>query len=124
MGEISVGQMAALIRGAAAFLGIVSGPMHVADCLGIPSAVLFGSEHPDWGGPRFTRSVCIQSPTQCRPACCYPCHQPYFCIDDIPVAIVIREVAALLEDPRHGLGGLRLDLGASRDRTGLVPGAS
>ncbi len=106
-GQLTVPQTAAAIARASAFVGLSSGPMHLADSLEVPSLVLFGSEYPGWAGPYQTRSVCIQSPTTCEPACCWPCDQPSFCIDDIRVDLAAEAFEELMAG--RGQCGIRPD---------------
>lgn len=47
----SIGQLAALIESATAFIGLDSGPMHVAAAVGTPTVALFGPSRPQLTGP-------------------------------------------------------------------------
>jgi heptosyltransferase I len=58
----TVGQLIALTRHAALFLGGDTGPMHLAAALRVPVVALFGPTRPDRNGPYATRSIVLRSP--------------------------------------------------------------
>lgn len=91
--------MAAIIRRAALLVANNSGPMHIADALGIPMVILYsGTEAREQWRPRSAPAVLLT-----RPAACSPCHRtvcPYAmeCLD-IPPERVLEEALVLLS--RH-----------------------
>jgi len=63
LGDLSLGQLAALIREADLFLGVDTAPMHIAAAVGTPVVAVFGpSDHRIWApwgpGHRFVRQPC------------------------------------------------------------------
>lgn len=50
-GRLSLSETASLIKRSAAYVGLDSGPMHMAALAGIPVVVLFGPTHPERVGP-------------------------------------------------------------------------
>ena len=58
----SVGELIALTRRAALFVGGDTGPMHLAASLRIPVVAMFGPTRPERNGPFSTRSVVLRSP--------------------------------------------------------------
>jgi heptosyltransferase-1 len=58
----SVGELIALTRRAALFVGGDTGPMHLAAALRVPVVALFGPTRPERNGPFVTRSVVLRSP--------------------------------------------------------------
>lgn len=66
-GELSVGSLAALLEGAAAFVTNDSGPMHVAAALGTPTVALFGPETPTMYRPLGARVRVLYRPPACSP---------------------------------------------------------
>ena len=57
----SVGELIALTRRAALFVGGDTGPMHLAAALGVPVVALFGPTRPERNGPYATRAVVLRS---------------------------------------------------------------
>ncbi len=60
--KCSVGDLIALTRRAALFIGGDTGPMHLAAALCVPVVALFGPTRPERNGPFGTRSVLLRSP--------------------------------------------------------------
>ena len=58
----SVGELIALTRRAALFVGGDTGPMHLAAALRVPVVALFGPTRPERNGPYGTQSVVLRSP--------------------------------------------------------------
>jgi ADP-heptose:LPS heptosyltransferase len=54
-GRLSLNQTAALMKRSAVYIGLDSGPMHMAALAGIPVAALFGPTHPERVGPYGVR---------------------------------------------------------------------
>ena len=57
----SIGQLIALIRRAALFVGGDTGPMHLANALGVPVVALFGPTDPARNGPYYKPSVVLRN---------------------------------------------------------------
>jgi heptosyltransferase-1 len=60
--KCSVGELIALTRRAALFVGGDTGPMHLAAALRVPVVALFGPTRPARNGPYATRSIVLRSP--------------------------------------------------------------
>ena len=60
--QCSLGQLIALTRRAALFLGGDTGPLHLAAALKVPAVALFGPTDPARNGPYGTRSVVLRNP--------------------------------------------------------------
>ena len=60
--ECSLGELIALTRRAALFVGGDTGPLHLAAALKIPTVAMFGPTNPARNGPFGTRSVVLRSP--------------------------------------------------------------
>ena len=71
-GHLNVSQLAALIERCVLFIGVDSGPMHLAAALGKPVIALFGPNIPEVSGPKGSLSVVVQKDMDCR-----PCNQDY-----------------------------------------------
>lgn len=101
-GRLNLSQMGALIAHARLLIGVDSAPMHMAAAVGTPVAAVFGpSSEIDWGPWRSPARV-ITSPHPCRPCGLDGCGggKRSECLDQIPVAQVLRAVRELLEVPR------------------------
>lgn len=66
-GELSIGELCALLRGAAAVVSNDSGPMHLAAALGAPTIGLFGPETPVMYAPLGPHTTVFYRPPQCSP---------------------------------------------------------
>ena len=88
----------ALIAGCDALLCADSGPMHIANALGVPVTALFGPQRREWYGPRGETDYVVQvDEMPCRPcfdACIFA--TPH-CMDGITVEKVSTTVARQLE---------------------------
>jgi len=58
----SIGQLIALCRRAAVFIGGDTGPMHLANSLGVPTVALFGPTDPVRTGPYYQPNIVLRSP--------------------------------------------------------------
>ncbi len=102
-GTLSLTGSAALMRRAAIYIGLDTGPMHMAAMAGIPVVALFGPTHPERVGPygvphavvRAERLDCLC----CRKRTC----EHMRCMRGISVDMVYAAVAALLGE-KSGAG--------------------
>lgn len=68
-GVFSLGEFLALIRMSKLLITIDSGPVHLAESLGIPCVALFGPETPVMYGPRGGKSRVVYRGLYCSPCC-------------------------------------------------------
>lgn len=96
-GRLNLVAAAALIRRARLYVGVDTGPMHMAALAAVPVVALFGPTHPERVGPYHTKSRVLQAAglpcLRCRRRLCE--HQR--CMRGISVAMVTRAVRELLE---------------------------
>ena len=107
-GELSIGELCALLDGAAAVVSNDSGPMHLAAALGTPTVGLFGPETPVMYAPLGPHTAVLYRPPQCSP--CINVHdnklsncvlgQPE-CLTRIEVEEVRARMLALLDAARE-----------------------
>jgi len=71
-GHLSLTQLPALIKRSHIFIGVDSGPMHLAAALGKPVIALFGPNIPEVSGPKGSLCLVIQKEMKCR-----PCNQDF-----------------------------------------------
>jgi heptosyltransferase II len=103
-----LGEAAALMSGALAYIGTDSGLAHLAAAVGIPCVTLFAPADPDRVSPCANRSLVVQAPKMCSPCIQYPwnsckpkilCAEPY-CIESIMVEHVMHKLQMAL-NPQH-----------------------
>ncbi|MFM8364693.1 MAG: glycosyltransferase family 9 protein [Verrucomicrobiota bacterium] len=90
-GTTSISEMAAVISRAQVFAGVDTGASHIADLLGIPSAVLFARTNPRHWGPRGTKGFAVGAREFTR----HPHDFPKSEMSDIPFenfAAALREI--------------------------------
>ena len=84
-GGITLGQLAALIQSADCFLGVDTGPMHIAAAVGTPVVSLFGPTKDENWSPWCEKSVVLKGECICRREETAPCHwdQVRYCMESI-----------------------------------------
>lgn len=93
-GATSIAELAAVIAQARVFAGVDTGASHIADLLGIPSAVLFARTNPRHWGPRGPNSLAVGAQGFSR----HPHNFPKSEMDEIPyenLADALREILAI-----------------------------
>lgn len=102
-GHANLSQLAALIERCLLFIGVDSGPMHLAAALDKPVIALFGPNIPEVSGPKGNLSYVVQKEMQCR-----PCNQDYCpipkgkrCMDLIDPDDVLSAYKHLMAKLRH-----------------------
>lgn len=99
-----LGEGAALMSGALAYVGTDSGLAHLAAAVGIPAVTLFAPADPDRVCPAGNRANVVQTERMCSPCMMYPwkatspkirCSPP-LCIEAILVEQVMRKLQAAL----------------------------
>jgi len=68
-GRVDLRSLVSVIRRAKLFVGIDSGPMHIASALDIPTVAIFGPTDPAYVGPQNERSAVVRKDLACSP--CY-----------------------------------------------------
>ncbi|HZO82832.1 MAG TPA: glycosyltransferase family 9 protein [Candidatus Binataceae bacterium] len=98
-GKLTLGELLALLDGAACVLTNDSGPMHMAFALGRPTVCLFGPADPDHYGQKLPNVETLYMPVFCSP-CLYeadqpPCRGENVCMQRIRPELVIHVVTRL-----------------------------
>ena len=105
-----LGEAAALLSNALAYVGTDSGLAHLAAAVGVPAVTLFAPADPDRVSPFGNRSLVVQATTMCSPCMQYPwkackptirCSPPY-CIETIMVEHVMRKLQMALNPQTRG----------------------
>jgi ADP-heptose:LPS heptosyltransferase len=81
-----------------------SGPMHVANLLGVPVVAVFGPQKPEWFGPRGAQDrVVIRPEFWCRPCFDYCIFDEPHCLRTIAPGEVVASVRESLKEVRRGV---------------------
>lgn len=96
-GAIGLRQLSALLAGAALFVGIDSGVMHMASAHDVPLVALFGPSDPAFVAPHNHRSMIVRNDSlACVPCYLKPCDH-CTCMNSITVEQVLSACARLLQ---------------------------
>jgi ADP-heptose:LPS heptosyltransferase len=104
-GQLSIGQLAALLESAALVLTNDSGPMHVAAALGTPTLGLFGPETPQMYSPLGARATALYRPTVCSPCINVHNNKVSTCIHGRPECLVNLTVEDVWQSVELELAG-------------------
>lgn len=110
-GELSIGELCALLEGAAAVVSNDSGPMHIAAALDVPTVGLFGPETPVMYAPLGRHTAVLYRPPQCSPCINVHDNKLSTCALGRPECLVSIEV-----DEVHARTLQLIDAAASEDR--------
>lgn len=105
-GSTSFGQLAAVLKRCALFLGNDTGPMHLAVAVGTPVVAVFGPSKPQMYGPFSPAAKVVYHGEQCE-GCAFRgglaerCVHQYRCIDAATVDEVWAAVTGMLGVPRE-----------------------
>lgn len=97
--NLSLGQLAALIKSCNLFIGNDSGPMHMASALGVPIVAFFGPSNPAVWSPWGARGKIVR----CKKMPCMPCsdkgcpRQGDHCMTRIKTSDIKRAVSGTLK---------------------------
>jgi len=118
-GQLSIGELAALLAQADVLVTNDSGPMHVAAALGTPLVALFGPETPVMYGPLGVDALALWKPPACSP--CINVHENKVanCIHGRPECLVGLDVERVLDEARGLLADGLLRGGAQFPRRRL-----
>ena len=98
VGATRLREMMTLLRYVHVFVGIDTGPAHMAAALGVPQLLLSTSKRvlPFKWGPWRNRHVVLRANGGCRIACHARACPEWTCVDDLPVAEMVTETVSLL----------------------------
>lgn len=104
-GDLSTGELAALLSRCSVFVSNDSGPMHLAAALGTPTVGLFGPETPLLYGPLGARVKSLYRPPACSPCINVHDNKEASCIWGFPRCLVALEVEEVHAAARRFLRG-------------------
>ncbi|MDB6058091.1 MAG: Lipopolysaccharide heptosyltransferase [Verrucomicrobiales bacterium] len=96
-GQTSLRELAALLKTCRLVLTNDTGPMHLANAVGAPIVVPFGSTSSELTGPIFGKSRILQSNVGCSPCFRRECPIDFRCMKSIEVGAVVDAAAGLLQ---------------------------
>ena len=99
-GKTSVRQLCLLIKNCHIFLTNDSGPMHLADALGVKVVALFGSTNPVKTGPYYSKDV-IKKNVPCSPCYKRTCPIDFKCMKLISSEYVFEKIHQLLKKENY-----------------------
>lgn len=79
-GETTLADLMGLISRASLFVSNDTGPMHVANALGVPVVAIFGPTDPAVTGPFQKPSICLKKEVPCRPCSYRTCPYDHRCL--------------------------------------------
>ncbi len=96
VGATSLVELWALERRARLFVGLDTGPMHLAAAVGLPCVILFGAADPRRTGPWGDHAIArVGAP--CAPCNQRECTMPrHICMEDLPVDLVLAQMEQAL----------------------------
>jgi ADP-heptose:LPS heptosyltransferase len=105
-GRLTLGELLALLEGAACVLTNDTGPMHMAIALRRPTVCLFGPAHPEHYGQDLDYVDIFYSQVFCSP-CLYeadepPCHGNNICMQQIRPELVVQAVLRFADPNLQG----------------------
>jgi len=107
-GRCTIGELAAVLQGAAALVTSDTGPMHLAVGLGTPVVAFFGTETPQLFGPLGAGHAVIRRDLACSPCLTvynekiFRCPYGNSCMQEIGVAEVLEAVRSRVRAMREG----------------------
>jgi ADP-heptose:LPS heptosyltransferase len=100
-GRTRLGELAELIGRAEIFVGIDSGPTHIAAAMGVPLAAIYGPTDSTVTGPQGSSHIILHKARDCGP-CVTPTCEGRPCLEEISAEEVIAAVEQLLGSSFHG----------------------
>lgn len=103
-GDLKLGQLAALLKRTALFIGNDAGPMHIAAALGARVIAIFGRNIPGAGPVRWRPCgeghVIFHESPGCEPCGDTACKFDYRCLKNVTVEAVYNAAKKCLQEPR------------------------
>ncbi|MEZ4342544.1 MAG: lipopolysaccharide heptosyltransferase II, partial [Nitrospirales bacterium] len=88
-GQTSIRELMAVVKRCAIFLTNDTGPMHLAQALGVPVVAIFGSTDPEATGPVGQAHAVVRSPVRCAPCFIRSCPIDHRCMTSVSAKQVL-----------------------------------
>lgn len=105
-GQLALRQTMALIKRCALFITLDSGPLHIAQALGVPVVALFGPSDPRVSGPLEGPAIVLKKEYDCSPCGRSPCPYQIACMESIQIADILKAVRSLMRPLQAISGGI------------------
>lgn len=99
-GQTTIRELMAVVKRCAIFLTNDTGPMHIAQALGVPVAAIFGSTDPQATGPVGQAQGVVRSPVRCAPCFLRGCPIDHRCMSSVSVKQVLEIASSQLRNRR------------------------
>lgn len=99
-GQTSIRELMAIVKRCAIFLTNDTGPMHVAQALGVPVVAIFGSTDPEATGPVGQAHGIVRSPVRCAPCFLRSCPIDHRCMTSVSVKQALEVAGSQLTSRR------------------------
>jgi len=105
-GKTSIGDLPALLRLCAFFIGVDTAALHIAGAVGVPTVGIFGPSSPITWAPRGDRHCVVTKRMPCQPCRQKGCRgtERSRCLDDLKAEEVIPFVESFLESMQRRIG--------------------
>lgn len=94
--KTTIRELMAMIFHMDLFLSNDSGPMHIAEAIGVPTLAIFGSTSPERTGP-YKHGKVLYKKANCSPCYKRVCPTDFRCMKGISVELVYHEIKTLLK---------------------------
>lgn len=74
--------------------------MHLADCLGIPLVLVFGSTEPRLTGPRSPKNTVLRHQVECNPCFLSKCPLDFHCMHGVAPEEAANAILELIQGRR------------------------
>jgi len=99
-GRTTIRELLAVVKRCAIFMTNDTGPMHVAQALGVPVVAIFGSTDSDSTGPIGQAHGVVRSPVRCAPCLLRACPIDHRCMTGVSVEQVLEVASSQLSKAR------------------------
>ncbi len=104
-GHTTIRELMAIIKQCHGFLTNDTGPMHMADALGVPVVAIFGPTNPDTTAPYGNRHAVVRQPVRCTPCLLRWCPIDHRCMTEVSVEEVVKTA---MQQMQHVLESRRI----------------
>jgi len=91
-GKTTIQELMSVLTRCAVLITNDTGPMHIAQALGVPVVAIFGSTDPEVTGPAGDDSRVIREPVRCSPCLLRACPIDHRCMTSVSIDQVVKTV--------------------------------
>ena len=97
-GQTTLGVLKAVIKRCRLFLTNDTGPMHIANALGVPVVAIFGPTDHTTTSPYISGHVVVRTPVDCSPCLLRECPIDHRCMTGVTVEQVVQNAQQVWKD--------------------------